>query len=403
MNPASRPIAAGAARAALFIALALRSFPSAAETGPAASPPPPVAAADTQAARDRLAKLQSPSEYAATLDSLSATLSPSEALSLIDQSLASSGVLRSGGGDYLPSFLVKAGDFALLLGLFDEAASHYLEAAPLADKTGVGAGAEALPDGTSLLLRAARCDLAAGDSERALDLSSRIALETKDADLSAASRLVGAWALALQGRGAEARSAASAVARSAPPERKREALFVIWLCAVDDKSSTNDKSSTEGKPATVDEKAEAAANLAAEFPGSPEALIASGAASVPPLPHWYLGGLQTVAAAAPIAPTQAAAAARSALPGQGPNSSAEPSDHRKRLQVGYFSVEVDARTLMNELASKGFSAAVESRMHAQGPGKDAEERWIVAVDGGKDIVKTIQALKNAGYESYIID
>ena len=147
----------------------------------------------------------------------------------------------------------------------------------------------------------------------------------------------------------------------------------------------------------------AAASLAAEFPGSPEALIASGAASVPPLPHWYLGGLQTLVAARPVAPAQAAPAARPAITGQGANASAEPSDHRKRLQVGYFSVEDDARTLMNELASKGFPASVESRTRAQGPGKGMEERWIVAVDGGKDIVKTIQALKNAGYESYIID
>ena len=124
---------------------------------------------------------------------------------------------------------------------------------------------------------------------------------------------------------------------------------------------------------------------------------------MPPLPHWYLGGLQPLAAARPVLPAQAAPAARPAIPGQGTNASAEPSDHRKRLQVGYFSVEDDARTLMNELASKGFPASVESRTRAQGPGKGMEERWIVAVDGGKDIVKTIQALKNAGYESYIID
>lgn len=377
------------------------SAPAAATTAagqPAAVPAPP---ADAQEARVRLAKAQSPAEYAAMLDSFSSTLSPSDSLALLNQSLPS---LAS---EYRAPLVIRAGDLALLLGLFDQAASSYVDASKLYPAKAAASGSTALSaEAAGLLLRAARCDLAAGDSDKALELSSGLILASAEPEISAASRLVGAWALALQGRQAEARSiAASALDASPRPESKREARFILWLCAL------------------AADKAAAAATLAAEFPGSPEALLASGAASAPPLPHWYLGGLPaasltaepkpsaTARAAAAVAPVAAAqgAAAKPASPvaAAASNATTPPGttapQRARRLQVGYFSMEDNARTLKDELASKGFAAAVEVRVRAATSGKAEEKRWIVTVEAGKDMAKTMQALKDAGYEAYIID
>jgi cell division septation protein DedD len=215
----------------------------------------------------------------------------------------------------------------------------------------------------------------------------------------------------MQGRAPDASSIASAIA-GAPKagatalsaDRRREARFLVWLCAE-----------------AVD-KASAASALASEFPGSPEALIAAGSASTPPLPHWYLGGLDAaqalkhpagaVAAPAPssVAPAAVASAAPAAAPAgaagpkpASPSASTASTAQGKRLQVGYFSREDNAQALKEELGSKGFAAVIEPRMRAVGAGKAEEKRWIVVVEGGKDIAKTLQSLKDAGYESYMIE
>jgi hypothetical protein len=354
--------------------------------------------ADLKEARSRLAKAPSPADYAAMLDSFSTALAPSDALALLDQ-----GIALAGPG-YRRALLVKAADLDLLVGLFGEAASRYEAAAssPLASSPPAG------DKDLGLLLRAARCAIAAGDAEKASALSADVLMATEDPDLAAAARLVGAWALAMQGRAADASSIASAIA-GAPKagatalsaDRRREASFLVWLCAE-----------------AVD-KVAAASALASEFPGSPEALIAAGSVSTPPLPHWYLGGLDAaqvfkrpagaVSAPAPssVAPVADATAGLAASPagaaGAKQASPAASTAQGKRLQVGYFSREDNAQALKEELGSKGFAAAVEPRMRAVGAGKAEEKRWIVVVEGGKDIAKTQQSLKDAGYESYIID
>ena len=379
---AARTASRAASRASRAL-LAILAFAALASRAPAeAKPLPPAvsAPADAQEARARLSKAQTPAEYAGMLDSFSSTLPPSDSLALLNQSLPSL------AADYRAPLVIRAGDLALLLGLFDQAASSYVDASKLYPAKAAAAGSTALSaEAAGLLLRAARCDLAAGDSDKALEVSSGLILSSGDPDLSAASRLVGAWALALQGRQAEARSVASSALDASPrPEIKREARFILWLCA------------------SAADKAAAAATLAAEFPGSPEALLASGAASAPPLPHWYLGGLPAASLAPepkPAAAIQGAAAAKPANPAVVPAS----NDRGKRLQVGYFSVEDNAHTLKDELATKGFAAAVEVRARAASSGKAEEKRWIVTVEAGKDMAKTMQALKDAGYEAYSIE
>jgi hypothetical protein len=405
-------------RAAVALALVLASSLSAFAEASAET------SAALKEARERLAKAASPAEYRSLLDSLSSSLPPADAVALLP------GAAASLPQDQRSPFLVRSGDLSLLLGLFSDAQARYEEASALASG-GKDPG---------LLLRAARCALAAGDPEKAQAIAADLIIGASDQDAVASARLVGAWALLAQGRAADARAVASSIgdASAAGPQadKRREAKFILWLAA------------------SGAEKDALAKSLAAEFPGSPESLIAAGAASAPALPHWYLGGLgaglkrgdassQAKPAAPATAPAAAPAASAPAAPAASPpaaaTTSAAPTTApakapaattattaapaaptstnaatnatnatnaaapAKRLQVGYFSVEDNAKALMAELVAKGYSAKVEARMR---PGKAGEadiKRWIVAVDGGKDLAKTMKALKDSGYESYVIE
>jgi hypothetical protein len=128
------------------------------------------------------------------------------------------------------------------------------------------------------------------------------------------------------------------------------------------------------------------------------------------LPHWYLGGLTGAPPAVSVPAVSVPAVSVPAT--SAPVTKADPTvkaaspalpARAKRLQVGYFSLEENAQALKDELSSKRFTATVETRSRATGSGKAEEKRWIVVVEGGKDIAKTILSLKDAGYESYIID
>jgi hypothetical protein len=374
----------------LFLAAILPCLSASAwAEGSAAAPSAPqsVAVSDLKEAQARLAKASSPADYRVLLEAFSTSLSPSDALSLLAQSLPS----LSQAERY--PFLVKSGDLSLLLGLFEDASSRYAEASALA------------PGGKdpALLLRSARCALAAGDPERASSSAADILIGSADPLLSAQARLVSAWSFLAESRAADARAVASAVAASsgaaAAEGARREARFILWLCA-------------EGG-----EKASLAAALSSAFPGSPEALIASGSASAPPLPHWYLGALGSSLAKkpslAPGAPSPAAGASASASASPtgpaapatltSPAALAPQKSAGKRLQIGYFSVEDNAQSLKDELSSKGFSPTIEERLRAAKAGEAPVKRWVVTVDAGADMPKTMQRLKDAGYEAYVID
>ena len=375
-----------------LLLLSLLGAPAWAEAGLV---PPPGAgpAATLQAARAKLAKASSPADFASTLDALSTDLSPSDSLALLNESLASvAPALRK-------PLLVKAAGLSLLTGLFVEAAARYEEAAAPVQGPGPGPGSGA---DASLLLHSARCYLAAGDPEKASELGDR--LLAADPAYSASARLVLAWSRLLQSRGGEARTLALELLGAkdgVQTGERREAAFLEWLSS------------------TAEEKAQAASALLAEFPGSPEALIASGAVAPPPLPHWYLGGLALAPAPSPAAPPPPSPAPPSAAnPGAGspksnpvgpqssaggPQSNPGSPAQAKRLQVGYFSTEQNAEALKTELSAKHFAASIETITRTSGDGKRQESRWIVVVEGGKDLAKTRQALKDAGYESYLID
>jgi hypothetical protein len=346
-------------RIALLAVLAAMAMPL------CASPEPP---SDLKEAVARLGSASSPADYAAKLDAYSSSLSPSDSIALLNRCLASVGT------EFRGPLIVKAGGYDLLLGLFGEAASRYEEAASGKDGP--------------LLLRAARCYLAAGEPEKASAITTGLILGTTDPALSADARLVGAWSLVLQGRPADALAIAAAILGQgeAGPGRRREARFILWLCSAGP------------------QKAEAASALAADFPGSPEASISSGTVFPPPLPHWYLAGLS----GDPKAPgeklsTSAIVPGSAVTPDPGSAPKVASAQRAKRLQVGYFSLAENAQALKDELLAKRFAASIEAVTRAAGPGKPEAKRWIVVVEGGKDLAKTMQDLKDSGFESYIVD
>jgi cell division septation protein DedD len=354
---------------------------------------------DLKEARARLAKAAGitagGADYRALLSAFSSSLEPSDALLLLSESIPA-----------LPQaerypFLVESGDLSLLLGLFADAASRYAEASSLAK----GGKDE------RLLLRSARCSLAAGDPERASAVSADVLIGSPEPFLADEARLVSAWALVAQGRTADARAVAASVAapatggsshddaRLADRDDRCEARFILWLIAGD----------SAGKAAI-------ASSLASDFPGSPEALIATGAATAPPLPHWYLGGLGADISSGAASSREASGDSKPAKrvgEGESPAGqsaaliektavAAGKAAPGKRLQLGYFSVGENAEALKDELASKGFAAAVEERLRPDKSGGEVK-RWIVTVESGADLAKTIQKLKDAGYEAYTIE
>jgi len=360
-------------------ALAAQSATARPQPSSAAAPTSAAAQGGLAAARASLASTPPP-ELAAKLKELAASLPPADALALIQEA-----------ADRLPSaptrsaFLEQAGALALLLGRFSEAAELYQRQS-----------AQSPTGDTEALLRAARCELAAGEDDQARDLASRVLISAKDPQTATRARLVGAWALYFSGRAGDAKTLAGDLALSAPgaPER-REARFLAWA-------------SSSGP-----ERSAAALRLAKDYPDSPEALIAAGTLQPAPLPHWYLGSVRPeelvpVAPAsagaepAPAASVVPSAAPAAPAPGATPGTADEgAAASTTRLQVGYFSVESNARGLVAELKAKGFAAGVEQK--AATSSSTSGPRWVVYVEGGADPEAMKLKLKDAGYESYPMD
>jgi len=151
--------------------------------------------------------------------------------------------------------------------------------------------------------------------------------------------------------------------------------------------------------------------LVDEYPGSPEALIASGGASVSAVqsPLWMLFPGAPVSSPAsqasrPPAPAQA-------VPSPAPVEPAKPSGNTPVtaptvapppvnapntpvLQTGVFSSEANARAQAESLRNAGFIATVFRKL------VNGAERWAVTVPAGQNPNKTTQDLKKAGFDSF---
>jgi cell division septation protein DedD len=288
----------------------------------------------------------------------------------------------------------RGGRLAILLGAYDVAAD-LLEAA-----------AFKLPAARddALLLRSARCRLASGDIDKAVDRAEIVLHSAAAPDLLLQARLVEAWAALLGGDMKKAGDTASDIVGKAPvkSDSRREARFIAWMAA----SGTA--------------KGGAAAALIAEYPSSPEAAIASKAAvgggkasangadasawaELLPATHWYLSGLVSTnpspaspvpvsapsVPATPVTPLPAASSPATPTPASPADSQAATT---RRFQVGIFADAQNAADLISELAKKGFAARSEKRK--------VGTRDLIAVIVEGDPSTTSLKLKDSGYESY---
>ena len=368
---------------------------------------------DLAAARKAATAALGKADFASVLSSLADGLPPQDAIALISEYGP-----KVADAQASKALLVRAGQLAVLLGDFSSA-SDLLESAAFRL-----AGAR----DDSLILESARCRLAAGDSEKAVDRASLVGKAAASPALMLEAGIVSIWAALIDGDAATASASAAKLLPSAPAASAsaRELRFILWVAA----------------PAP--ERAARAAELAKAFPDSVEASIAasqgkagaSGSAApagLLPLPHWYLSGLlggasassssPAPAPAAPAAANPAATVPATASPSAAPTSAAQalppattapqplpaattaPSPAPAgaaataaspvalaRYQIGIFSDPRNADLLVAELAKKGFSAKAEKRSVG------GRELVAVIVEGEADSI--LLRLKDAGYEAY---
>jgi len=155
------------------------------------------------------------------------------------------------------------------------------------------------------------------------------------------------------------------------------------------------------------------ARLIAEYPGSPEALIAGSknpSISAIQSPMWLLfpgapvpgstpPAARPPAIAMPPAPAQATPSPRPVEPATPPRPAGNPTPPVNApsagvLQTGVFSSEANARNQVEALRKAGFTATVSRKL------VNGAERWAVTVPAGQSQSKTIQDLKKAGFDSF---
>jgi cell division septation protein DedD len=131
------------------------------------------------------------------------------------------------------------------------------------------------------------------------------------------------------------------------------------------------------------------ARLIAEYPGSPEALIAGSrnpSISAIQSPMWLLFPGAPVQGSTPSRPPAPAQTTPSPKPVNAPSAGV--------LQTGVFSSEANARNQIEALRKAGFTATVSRKL------VNGAERWAVTVPAGQNQNKTIQDLKKAGFDSF---
>ena len=124
------------------------------------------------------------------------------------------------------------------------------------------------------------------------------------------------------------------------------------------------------------------ARLAAEFPRSPEAGIASGTVSLAATPLWLLFPGRDSIVLSPPTPIPAAEAPPAAAPAG------------RFLQAGLFGREANARGFADQLRRAGFEPRIIQR---------TADRWAVGVNSGADVNAMLRRLREAGFEAFPVN
>jgi tetratricopeptide (TPR) repeat protein len=129
--------------------------------------------------------------------------------------------------------------------------------------------------------------------------------------------------------------------------------------------------------------------LLAEFPQSPEARIARNdtAVNTAPAAHWLLSGTS-------VLPAISGAGNSGGEPSLAVTRSAGNTGAPTLLQTGNFNREENAQNMSEQLRNAGFSPVITRRTVS------GENRWIVGVVPGPEPFRTMQRLRELGFDSF---
>ncbi|MCL2759220.1 MAG: SPOR domain-containing protein [Treponema sp.] len=168
-------------------------------------------------------------------------------------------------------------------------------------------------------------------------------------------------------------------------EFKSEILFILWKTA---RGSSGDRWRQR---------------LVSEFPHTPEGRLAAGEASsavaIKTSPFWlFAGGLDSLPVTAGSVPAVIPAAAVTQTQPPVPQAivTPPPAVSAGKFQTGIFGRQPNAQAQVTALRQAGFSPLIEQRI------VNGNEMWAVVVPAGSDQAHTANALRTAGFETFLI-
>ncbi|PKL06719.1 MAG: hypothetical protein CVV53_02855 [Spirochaetae bacterium HGW-Spirochaetae-9] len=274
-----------------------------------------------------------------------------------------------------------SGSLALMAGRFAEAALLFSQGSTAVPASAGKEGVFSRPD---LLLKAARCHLAAGNYAEAKKQLDKVSDTLGEKSYREEKNIVLSWFFMLDGESEKAFMILQPLANGSDDAAiRREALFLLWLVA-----SLPDFAdftvATDGLDARSLET-----RLKAAYPGSIEEAFSQKDILAKPA-AWLLSGLY----AWPIPQKTESWIAQEKA------SKIHDTDQGKgpaTLQVGWFSRKENASALAGKLNKLGFLVKTDEQKTS-----DGELRWAVLVDATGDWSGTQAKLKDAGYESYLL-
>lgn len=205
-------------------------------------------------------------------------------------------------------------------------------------------------------------------------------------------KLLEAWLAYFEGFMEQSFSFAKSLAASEIDKNIRsETYLLLWYIANSEAFTVmqSKKSGFDAKSMT--------ALMSKELPQSVEYGIITGTLKIAPS-AWLLESTRVsglVPSPLPVYATQAEKISSSGISVKEGESAASSSF--SRLQAGWFSVRENAVSFQTTLVKKGFKAIVEEQKN-----KDGELRWAVIVDAEGDWSQMQARLKDAGFESYLV-
>lgn len=266
------------------------------------------------------------------------------------------------------------GNLQEMLGLYDLAEKSYVTAAAIS-----AGNAQNMPEKTNeqMVLDAVRCALCGGNYNRAESYLNSAVRSSKDPHIQNYIKLYSTWSTLCRAETKEDLEEPVAILQayskvSSMKEVQPAVLLTLWYITGDDTYAEEIKK---------------------RFPGSVESTIIKGDSQLLPSPFWYFvpksGDATPETGTVKEAPKTIENAKKLEV------KDSTTGGEFMRLQLGLFSSQNNANSLIEELKKKGFDAYFEKQTKASG-----NVYYIVLVNVKDD--STADALRSAGYECYLV-